>query len=165
MSLLPPTFFKSRLSRRNDLRLKNAIVQAASSESYYRDSLTAGIDAQSYQVRSLGLVPYLRLASLFVRCELPAGDGESVLLRFYRYRKVEGVFDYTQITDAITIDASTDWSVNIDLSDAIRDGFELDPTTDSIAVSCDYTAGVGTLRAFRVDFSCEVANDEGEPLL
>ena len=145
--------------------MKNATVQAASSESYYRDSLTPGIDAQSYQVRSLGLVPYLRLASLFVRCEIPAGAGESILLRFYRYRKVEGVFNYTQITDAITIDDSTDWSVNIDLSAAIRDGFELNPTTDSIAVSCDYTSGAGALRAFRVDFSCEIANEEGEPLL
>ena len=165
MSLLSPTLFKSRLSRRNDLRLKNSIVQAASSESFYRDSLTPGIDAQSYQVRSLGLVPYLRLASLFVRCEIPAGPGESVVLRLYRYRKIEDVFNYTQITDTITIDDSTDWSVNIDLSDAIRDGFELDPTTDSIAVSCDYSAEISSLRAFRVDFSCAIANEEGEPLL
>lgn len=165
MGLLSPSSFKSRLTGRNALQLKNSCVQAASSQSYYRDVLTSGLDAESYQVRSLGLVPYIRLASLFVRCELPAGAGESVLLRFYRYRKVDDVFNYTQITDSITIDENTDWSVNIDMSDQIRNGFELDPKTDSIAVSCDYTTGAGSLRAFRVDFSCEVANEKGEPLL
>jgi len=125
--------------------------------SFYQDNppaLGSGTYAESFPVvPSPGGILVLR--RLAVRCDFPFSAGERARIRLYRYRKPApfGPFAYTQITDLFDFDDTLDWSWTYDISDRIRNGFDLNPETDSIAVSNVYTAGgTPSVRALRVDF-------------
>lgn len=162
-----PKIFESRLAQPDDLRLRNALVRAASGQSYYRDDPPGGTDAESFDIRTLGLSKYVRLSTLWIRCDLSPGAGETVAIRVYRYRRTAaGVFTYSQITDTFVGDsANMPYSTNIDLSHLIRDGYALDREIDSLAVSNVHTLGADALRALRVDLDCELAAADGSPLV
>lgn len=55
----------------------------------------------------------------------------------FRYRRVNGVFSYTKLTDDIILDSSIDWSVTYDWSYKIRD-IDIDSDTDELAISTVY---------------------------
>lgn len=141
----------------NGLRNVEADV-LAQTYSFYQDNppaLGSGTYAESFPVpQGLG-VDLMRLSYLSVRWDFPFAAGERARIRLYRYRKPApfGPFAYTQITDLFDADNTRDWSWTYDISDRIRNGFDLNPITDSIAVSNVYTAGGGpSVRALRVDF-------------
>lgn len=123
---------------------------------FYQDdpsALGGGTYAESYPVPGLDIT---RLRSLTMRVDLPFGAGELARIRLYRYRKPApfGPFNYTQITDLVVLDNTLDWSWTYDFSSAIRNGFDINPRTDSIAVSNVYTPGpTPNTRALRVDFT------------
>lgn len=135
-----------------------AVVRAGSSNSFYQDdpgSLGSGTYAESFPVPQ-GFLPTMRLDYLACRFDFPFSAGESALIRVFRYRKVApfAAFQILQITSTITLDIALDWSFTYDFSGNILPGFELDPDSDSLAVSNVYTAGgTPTVRALRVDFS------------
>jgi len=128
--------------------------------SFYQDNppaLGSGTYAESFPV-----VPspggLLKLRRLAVRWDFPFAAGERARIRLYRYRKPApfGPFSYTQITDLFDADNTRDWSWTYDISDRIRNGFDINPETDSMAVSNVYTAGgAPSVRALRVDFEYE----------
>jgi hypothetical protein len=129
---------------------------------FYQDNpsaLGSGTYAESYAVPHGGGL--LKLASLACRVDFPFGAGEQAIIRLYRYRKVPGpfgAFSYTQITDTFVFNNTFDWSWTYPINGNIRNGFSLDPVTDSIAVSNVYTAGGSpSARALRVDFTYEKA--------
>ena len=136
-------------------------IPAISLSSYYQDNPPAdgsGTYAESFPVPPFMGVPLLKLAYLAVRWDFPFSAGERARIRLYRYRKAApfGPFAYTQITDLFDADNTRDWSWTYDISDRIRNGFDLNPLTDSLAVSNVYTeGGSSTVRALRVDFAME----------
>ena len=136
-------------------------VRALSLNSYYQDNPPAdggGTYAESFPVPPFMGVPLLKLAYLAVRWDFPFSAGERARIRLYRYRKTApfGSFAYTQITDLFDADNTRDWSWTYDISDRIRNGFDLNPITDSLAVSNVYTPGATpSVRALRVDFAME----------
>jgi hypothetical protein len=126
-------------------------------QSFYQDDPPAsGTYAQSFPVPPYLGVPLFRLSYLAVRWDLPFGIGESATIRLYRYRKTApfGVFTYTQMTATFVANSTSDWGWTYDISGNILAGFQLNPTTDSIAVSNVYVAGgAPNVRALRVDFA------------
>jgi len=133
------------------------VLRAASYASFYQDNpgaLGSGTYAQSFPVPK-GFSSAQELTWLACRVDFPFGPGEQALIRVYRYRKPNpgGAFSYTQITDAVTFDSSYDWSWTYPFLGAIRD-FDLNPDTDSLAISNVYTAGgAPSARALRVDIA------------
>jgi hypothetical protein len=141
--------------------LIGVVPPLGTNQRYYQDNPGAdgpGTYAESYAV----LVPdgtVGMLSKVTIRSDLPAAVGETATLRLYRYRKTgpSGSFFYNQITDTFVFDSTDPWSWTIDLTDHIRDGFLLNPATDSIAISNVYTnTGATGMRALRVDFRVEV---------
>ncbi len=136
-------------------------IPAGTAGSFYQDNppaLGSGTYAQSFIVPPYLDVPLFRLRYLAVRWDFPFAAGERARIRLYRYRKPGpfGPFAYTQITDLFDADNTRDWSWTYDISDRIRNNFDLNPSTDSIAVSNVYTAGgAPSVRALRVDFCME----------
>lgn len=134
------------------------VILAGTAGSFYQDNPPAqggGTYAQSFKVPPyLGTRPF-KLAYLAVRWESPFSPGERARIRLYRYRKdmPNGHFSYTQITNLFDANDTLDWSWTYDISGYIRNGFDLDPTTDTLAVSNVYTLGGGSVRALRVDFA------------
>jgi len=129
--------------------------------SFYQDDLPTlgtGTYAESFPVPQNVDIPAMRLSYVGVRWELPFSAGESAIIRLFRFRKPApfGPFTLSQITDAFVANDTLDWSWTYDISANIRSGFDLNPLTDSVAVSNVYVAG-GTpnVRAFRVDFAYE----------
>jgi len=139
----------------------NPAILGGSAGSYYQDNPPAdgsGTYAESFVVPPYLGVPLFKLAYLAVRWDFPFSAGERARIRLYRYRKPApfGPFAYTQITDLFDADSTLDWSWTYDISDRIRGGFDLNPITDSLAVSNVYTAGgTPSVRALRVDFAME----------
>lgn len=136
-------------------------IRGLTLRSYYQDNPPvdgSGTYAQSFMVPPFMGVPLLRLAYLAVRWDLPFAAGERARIRLYRYRKPApfGPFALTQITDLFDADNTRDWSWTYDISDRIRPNFDLNPVTDSLAVSNVYTSGATpNVRALRVDFAME----------
>lgn len=134
------------------------LIAAGSLQSFYQDNpgaLGSGTYAESFAVPP-ALAPKYKLGYLAVRCDFPIAAGESATIRLFRYRKPApfGAFSLSQITDTFVFNSTFDWSWTYDISANIRNGFDLDPITDSIAVSNVYVSGGGpTMRALRVDFS------------
>lgn len=133
---------------------------AGTGQSFYQDNpkaLGSGTYAESFPVPPYLGINLFKLGYLGVRWDFPFAPGERARIRLYRYRKNEpfGSFSYVQITDIFDADDSRDWSWTYDISDRIRNGFNLDPRTDSIAVSNVYTStpNPGGVRALRVDFA------------
>lgn len=130
----------------------------ALSQRYYQDNPGAdgsGTYAESFDV----LLPSGtcgRVSRIRARVDFPAAVGEQALIRLYLYRKVNGVFSYTNMfTAPYTIDNTTDWSVTFDIT-SLDKGLIINPNTDSIAVSNVYTAGgAPSMRALRVDFEVQ----------
>lgn len=128
---------------------------------FYQDkppSLGSGTYAESYLVPPYLGVDFFKLSYLSVRWDFPFSAGEMARIRLYRYRKPApfGPFSYTQITTLFDADNTLDWSWTYDISANILPGFDLNPLTDSIAVSNVYTAGgTPTVRALRVNFALE----------
>jgi len=137
------------------------MTAAGSARSYYQDNPPAdgsGTYAESFDVPRGLEVPLFKLAYLAVRVDFPFAIGESATIRLFRYRKPApfGPFSLSQITDTFVFNNTRDWSWTYDISDRIRSGFDLDPITDSIAVSNVYVAGgAPTVRALRVDYHLE----------
>lgn len=129
--------------------------------SFYQDappSLGSGTYAQSFIVPPYLGVDFFKLSYLAVRCDFPFSPGENARIRLYRYRKPApyGPFSYTQITDLFDANDTIDWSWTYDISSYIRSGFDLNPITDSLAVSNVYTAGATpSVRALRIDFAMD----------
>ena len=129
----------------------------AGTQRFYQDTPPPGNNGETFYVplKQIG-----KLTEIRVRWDLPFST-DTALIRFWRYRKVDGVFSYTQITDGTTFDSSYDWSVWHDISDTIRN-FDLDPETDMVAVTNVYTPGGSpTVRALNVTFTIE-ANELNE---
>lgn len=153
--------FSDRLADAEDLQLKELLIRAAGSTSFYQDqpsALPASNNAQSFEVRTLRLVDFVKLRSIRVRVEIPASAGESCLIRIWRFRRpIGGGLSIHQITDSIIVDNTQDFSIVRDVSAAIRNGFGLDETQDSLAIGNAYTAGgAPAIRALRVDVDFEV---------
>lgn len=138
------------------------IIAAGTLRSFYQDNppaLGSGTYAESFPVPQNLNISSFRLAYLSVRWDLPFSAGERARIRLYRYRKPApfGPFSLTQITDLFDADNSRDWSFTYNLGDRIRNNFDLNPITDSVAVSNVYTAGGSpNVRALRVDFALEM---------
>lgn len=134
-------------------------IPGMTGQSFYQDNPPAdgaGTYAESFIVPPYLDVPLFKLSYLAVRWDFPFSAGERARIRLYRYRKSApfGSFSYTQITDLFDADSSLDWSWTYQITDRIRRGFDLDPITDSIAVSNVYTPGATpSVRALRVDFA------------
>jgi|GEM_PF-3769523 len=130
--------------------------------SFYQDDpprLGSGTYAESFPVPQNYGARLFRLEYLSVRWDFPFSAGERARIRLYRYRKTGefGTFFYQQMTNTFDADDTRDWSWTYDISDRIRNDFELNPITDSIAVSNVYTAGgTPSVRALRVDFGLKV---------
>jgi len=123
---------------------------------FYQDNPPAGTVAKSYAVPHGGGT--LKLATLSARVDFPYGPGESSSIRLFRYRKTApgGAFSIAQITDTFVFNNTYDWSWTYPLDGLIRDGFDLNPLTDSVAVSNVQVNGAApTARALRVDYTYE----------
>ena len=128
-------------------------VYGAGTQRFYQDIPPSGNNGETYYVplKQIG-----KLSEIRVRWDLPFTT-DTALIRLWRYRKVNGVFSYTQLTDGTTFDSSYDWSVWHDISDTIRN-FDLDPDTDMVAVTNVYTPGASpTVRALNVTFTIEAS--------
>ena len=101
----------------------------ASISTRYLDSVPTGTSASAVPIR----VPSNRVTSLTAWFALPPAAGTTINLRLYRYRRVGGVFAYTQLSDSVLLDTSFAWSVVHDLSFALRD-IDIEPT-DVLAIS------------------------------
>lgn len=148
-------------SPNGNIKVAGAEALLAQTYSFYQDNppaLGSGTYAESFPVPQELVSGLLKLSYLSVRWDFPFAAGERARIRLYRYRKPApfGPFAYTQITDLFDGDNTNDWSWTYDISDRIRNGFDLNPLTDSIAVSNVYTAGgAPSVRALRVDFRYE----------
>lgn len=137
------------------------VLQASTLQRYYQDNPGAqgsGTYAQSFPVTPLLPYPALRLSQLSVRWDFPFAAGEQATIRLYIYRKASefGAFNLIQATDPFVADNTRGWSWTHQVSNLIRVGpvFNLNPETDSIAVSNVYVSGPSpTARALRVCFS------------
>lgn len=114
-----------------------------------------------------GAFKWMSLRLLQYRCEVPPGVGESMLIRFWRYRRqLDGTgYQITQVTDSVTADQSnTTFATDIHFESSSRDTiFNLE--TDSLAVTYVYTLGVGAIKAWRIDWDFQVvAPDTGVPV-
>lgn len=137
------------------------VLQASTLQRYYQDNPGAqgsGTYAQSFPVTPLLPYPTLVLTQLSVRWDFPFAAGEQATIRLYIYRKASefGAFNLIQTTDPFVADSSKGWSWTHQVPGLIRSGLvhNLNPDTDSIAVSNVYVAGPApTARALRVCFS------------
>ena len=135
------------------------VTFGATTQRFYQDTPPAGNNGETFYIplKTTG-----RLSQIRVRWDSPFNT-DTAQIRFWRYRKVDGVFSYTQITDSITFNSTYDWSVWHDISDLIRD-YDLDPDTDMVAVTNVYTQGASpTVRALNVTFtmvSSEISPDQ-----
>jgi len=105
----------------------------------YLDTVPSGTTAESYPIK----IASDKMTSIKVWLALPMDGDSTIALRFYRYRKVGGVFSYTQLNDTITLDSSVDWSIIHDYSSTLR-SIDLNQDTDTIAISTVNTIGTGT---------------------
>lgn len=143
--------------------LVGPVAPLGNTQRYYQDnpgSLGPGTYAESFPP----LVPQGTkgvLDKVTVRIDFPADLGEQSTIRLYRYRKTgpSGSFFYDQLTSSFVVNDASPWSWTQDISNLIIGGRDLDPETDSIAVSNVYTnTGAATMRALRVDFNLRVSD-------
>ena len=136
---------------------RSLLVQAASADDFYQDdpgSLGSGTYAESFAVRTLGLLSPVRIVQASVRADFPAGPGETASIQFFRFRKTApfGAFSVSNASSITVFDAASPWSWTIDILGTMN-GLDFDPVTDSLAISNVYVAGgAPTMRALRVDF-------------
>lgn len=117
---------------------------------FYQDNPPIGTRAENYYIDVMdGRIAQLNLIK--IRWDFPFTSGEQASIRFYRYRKINGVFSLNQISDTIVLNEKLDWSVWHDFTSYIRD-FNLDPLTDSVVVSDVHTGEVPNVRALNVTF-------------
>lgn len=125
------------------------ISYGATTQRFYQDTPPPGNNGETFFIplESTG-----RIIQIKVRWDLPFNT-DTAQIRFWRYRKVNGVFSYTQITDSITFNSSYDWSVWHDISNLVRN-YDLNPETDMVAVTNVYTQGASpNVRALNVTFT------------
>jgi hypothetical protein len=131
--------------------------------SVFQENPSAGNTSQSFQV-ALPSETLGKLTSLRIRWEYPFAAGESSSIRLYRYRKVNGVFTYTQITDIITLNDTLDWSTWHNFANTIRD-YDLDTNTDTIVATNIHTDGPSpSVRALLTVFGVGPVEENDEML-
>jgi hypothetical protein len=130
------------------------LSRQAATQRFYRGSFTAGNTNNETFYIPAAVGANAVLASINCRWDYPFTT-DSALIRFWRYRKVNGVFSYTQITNSVTFDSTDDWSVWHDISDQIRaSGRDLNQLTDMVAITVVYTTGATpTVQAFNCTFT------------
>jgi hypothetical protein len=106
------------------------------------------------------------LRLLQYRCEVGAGVGESMLIRFWRYRRqLNGTgYQITQATDSVTAnDTNTPFAIDQHFESATRDlVFNLE--TDALAMTYVYTIGTGSIKAWRINWDFTPVDPEGIPI-
>ncbi len=106
----------------------------------YADSVPVGTSATAEPIR----IPSDRVTRLTAWFALPPASGtQSITLRLYRYRRVDGVFNYTQLNDSVVITSALAWSVIHDFSSTLRD-IDINQETDVIAISTVNSLGGGS---------------------
>jgi len=135
----------------------SAAYPPQTTEQVFFDSLIVGTQAQNilapYPDQTYGVVRY------WAWFALPPAGAETVNLRLYRYRRVDGVFNYTQISDSVIFDSSdsgnSEWSVIHDLTPNLRAAAADFTSADTLAVSL-VASGGNTMRALtvRAQFGC-----------
>lgn len=110
---------------------------------------------------------FMGLRLLQYRCEVSPGAGESLLIRFWRYRRqADGTgYQITQATDSVTaVTANSPFAIDQHFESANRD-VKFDLETDALAVTYVYTLGTGSVKAWRVNWDFEVLDPvTGVPL-
>jgi len=135
--------------------LPEDITTAASQVFRYMDTVPSGTSANAVPIKIVSN----QLTSIKVWFAIPPSAAQVILLRVYRYRKINGVFQYTQLNDTITINSSLDWSTIHDFSGEIRD-IDIDMDTDMLAISTVNTLGgdPNSIRALTVTVETGVTN-------
>ena len=155
-----PTFNEAAVNKKYvDDRTVNGYTTTFSQE-----TPAAGNTSQNFQV-ALPSGTIGKLTSLRIRWDYTYGVGETSSIRLYRYRKVNGSFSYSQITDIIPINNTLDWSTWYNYDSSIRT-FDLNTDTDTIVVTNIHTPGGSpTARALLVVFGVGVGDGTESYLL
>ena len=109
---------------------------------------------------------FMGLRLLMYRCEVSAGAGESMLIRFWRYRRQANGTGYqiTQATDSFTANSTnTPFAINQFMDTSRNLIFNLE--TDALALTQGYVLGTGSLKAWRVQWDFQPVDPEtGVPI-
>lgn len=139
----PETVVNQRITQ-NTIAIGSTLELATKMQRYV-DSVPTGNSATAVYPVVNGY-----LGSIKVWFAIPLSGLAVILVRLYRYRKVNGVFTYTLMNDPIVLNSSTDWSTVGDYSSTIRN---IDVTPDDmIAVATNYTlnGSPNTIRALKI---------------